>query len=373
MNVNKSINVLQLGGPAGLYGAERWILALVRNLNPDEIKSIIAVVEDDPGLPLALVKQADNKGFQTHVFKAHGKFNLDVVTQLRDYILQNDIHILHTHQYKQDLIGLMAVRGTSCKIISTPHGWSRDAGIKLQCYEILDRLVFPFFDAVVPLSPDLMAPLKNIPFLKSKLHLIENGVDTTEIEECKTIAPELQDLKQRGYFIIGYIGQLIHRKGLDILLKAASQLDSDLKWKIALVGDGPQRKDLTRLAKTLGIEEHVNYYGFRNNRLEFLNGYDVFVLPSRLEGIPRCLMEALVSKTPVISSDIPGSVELIRQDKTGHLFKKENIKDLSKAIMHIVEHSDHAVIIAEHGYNYVIQNYSSIRMAEDYQKLYTKF
>ncbi|MDY0223643.1 MAG: glycosyltransferase family 4 protein, partial [Desulfobacterium sp.] len=206
-----TIKVLQLGSPTGLYGAERWILALVRYLDSTEIESIVASIKDDPTLEVPLCREAERLGFKTRVFKAYGRFNFSAVRQLRAYIREHGIDILHTHSYKQDLIGLMATFGTECKIISTPHGWSRDAGLKLQCYEALNRAVFPLFDRVVPLSPELYRPLKRIPFLKHKLRLIQNGVDTGEILACRTIAPELVEWQAQGALIIGYIGQLVHR------------------------------------------------------------------------------------------------------------------------------------------------------------------
>jgi len=369
--MNPMINVLQLGGPAGLYGAERWILALIRNLNPKKIKSIVSVIKDDPNLPVALCKKAEKMGFETKIFTAYGKCNFSAVEQLRQYILKNDIHIIHTHQYKQDLIGLLAVRGTKCKIISTPHGWSRDAGFKLQCYEALDRLIFPFFDAVVPLSPDLYNPLKHIPFLKKKLHLIQNGVDTAEIEECTSVASELVEWKSQGYFVIGYIGQLIHRKGIDILFNAVAMLDKGIKWKMALIGDGEQKSYLEQLAKDLKIYHNVNFFGFKNNRLKFLNGFDVFVLPSRLEGIPRCLMEALAAQKIVVTSDIPGSRELIQNGKTGYSFTLEEAQNLSVKIMYVMDNSKEAHELAINGKEKIFREYSAKRMAMEYERLFS--
>jgi len=123
-------------------------------------------LQSDLNLPVALCKKAEKMGFETKIFTAYGKFNFSAVKQLRLYILKNNIHIVHTHGYKQDLIALLSSKGTNCKIISTPHGWSRDAGFKLQCYETLDRLIFPFFDAVVPLSPDLYRSIKIYSILK---------------------------------------------------------------------------------------------------------------------------------------------------------------------------------------------------------------
>ena len=165
------IRVLQLGSPTGLYGAERWILALVKYLNPERIESIIAVIRDSPELEASLCIEAKKNNIQTKIFNAYGKVNFDAVKQLRDFIRNNNINILQTHGYKTDIIGLLATFNTSCKILTTPHGWTKKPSIKLRCYELLDRLVFLFFDAVVPLSFKLYSELRKIPFLRKKLTL----------------------------------------------------------------------------------------------------------------------------------------------------------------------------------------------------------
>ncbi len=370
MTKQNPIRVLQLGSPTGLYGAERWILALIRHLDLTKVESIVGVIKDAPDLESPLIREASAMGFKTIIIEAFGKANFSAVLKLRRYIIDHKIDILHTHWYKTDIIGFLATRGTPCKIISTPHGWSRDSGFKLQCYEMMDRMIFPLLDAVVPLSPELYDSLKKIPFLQKKLTLIHNGVDTTEIEACKTVHPQLNQWNEQGVFILGYVGQLIHRKGLDILFTALSKLDKTLPWKLALVGDGDQRTFLENLAQELIISKNITFFGFQENRLEFLNGFDVFVLPSRLEGIPRCLMEAMAANRPVISSDIPGSTELIIDGQTGYLFKAEDTNHLLQQINTVAAQYNDALKIASQGKDKIFSEYSAKRMALDYELLY---
>ena len=141
---NKPIKVLQLGSPTGMYGAERWILALIKHLDPQKVTSIVGVIKDDDNQDAPLCQEAEKLGFRTQFFEAHGKINFSVIKQLREFIRQEKLDILHTHFYKTDIIGLLATRGTTCKIISTPHGWTESPDFKLRLYEAIDRMVFPF-------------------------------------------------------------------------------------------------------------------------------------------------------------------------------------------------------------------------------------
>jgi glycosyltransferase involved in cell wall biosynthesis len=369
MRSKSKIHVLQLGSPTGLYGAERWILALVKHLDPSRVTSTIAVIKDDPSLDVPLRREAEKFGFLTRVFEAYGKANWDAVRQLRHFLAEEKVHILHTHGYKQDIIALLAARGTGCKLVTTPHGWSTHADLKLKCYELFDRCLFPFFDAVVPLSEELYRPLRSIPRLNGKLRLIENGVDLSEVDSFRELASELAEWRAQGSFVIGYIGQLISRKGLTVLLQAVAKLEG-LNWRLALLGTGDQEAELRCIAGQLGLTERVEFFGFRDDRLAFLRGFDAFVLPSRLEGIPRCLMEAMAAEVPVIATDIPGCHDIVTDRETGLLFPVDEPTELAARLR--ILHSDPSLRkrMGEAGKDAVRSRYSAARMAREYEQLF---
>jgi len=367
--IQGDIRVLQLGSPKGLYGAERWILALSKYLDPDQVATWIAAIKDCPEDNVELCREADNLGIKNHIFEAFGYANPRSILLVKDFILVHKIDVLHCHGYKTDIIGYFATRGTQTKVITTPHGWSKTMDVKLWFYEILDRCLFPFLDAVVPLSEDLYQPLTKIPVLKNKLHFIRNGVDICEIDAVQQINPEMSCLKKNGNFILGYIGQLIYRKGLDVLLSALSQIKK-IPWKMVLIGDGEQRKELESQAFDLKISENVLFMGYRNDRLALLKGFDVFVLPSRLEGIPRCLMEAMAAKVAIVASDIPGCKDLIVDEQRGLLFPIDDIHALSKAIERLASDNELRQEIVDNSRRYVVENYSAYTMAGSYLEMY---
>lgn len=363
-----SIRVMHLGSPTGLYGAERWILALVRHLDPIQVDSIVSVIRDDPALTAPLCHEARELGVRTHIFEAYGRFNWSAISQLKRFLVSQNVQILHTHGYKTDSIGLLATWRTPCRLVSTPHGWSVRSGFKLKAYEAIDRAIFPFFDAVVPLSDAIRDGLKKIPFLKHNLCLIHNGVDLSEIDGENTVATEIANWKYKGYFVIGYIGQLIARKGLDTLLKAFAKLEMPKK-KLIFLGEGDQRQELKKTAANLSIQDKVEFFGFREDRLRFLKGFDVFVLPSRLEGIPRCLMEAMAAKIPVVASNIPGCTDLVEHEKTGLLFEVDNIESLLDRLTQCIN-PDVRSRLGQDARDFIVANYSASLMAQQYQKLY---
>ncbi|MGA1825627.1 MAG: glycosyltransferase family 4 protein [bacterium] len=367
--MSSKIKVLQLGNPKGLYGAERWIVTLIRYLNPKKVESCVASIKDESHLDVPLCFVAEKFGFPTKTFECYGKLNFSAVTKLREFILKHRINILHTHGYKTDLLGLLSTKGTQCKIISTPHGWTKKPDLKLLFYEILDRSIFPFFDAVVPLSEDLYRTLSRFPGLRKKLYLIKNGVDTSEIEAEKYIANEISSLKAEGALVIGYIGRLIPGKGLDILLNAVANY-AQPHWRIVIIGDGEQLSELRSMAQRLGICNQVKFLGFRSDRIAFLKGFDIFVLPSRSEGIPRCLMEAMAANVPVVASDVPGCRYLVDGKTTGLLFQTNQPKQLADSIKKLSFDSTLRANLSRNGRKLIYNQFSADRMAREYEKVF---
>ncbi len=365
------LKVLQLGSSSGLYGAERWILSLIKYFDPAKICPLVAAIVDDATDEAPLCEESRKLGFEAVTFKSSGKYSFDAVLRLRKFVQENNIDIIHSHGYKTDLFALFATIGLRCKIISTPHGWTQDPDFKLRIYEILDRLIFPFFDRVVPLSDGLMETLVNIPGLSKKLRLITNGVDIGEIDDLTDISAETIDIKEQGFFVIGYIGRLVHGKGLDVFISALAQL-KQLRWKALIIGEGEQEPELRKMVESYGLNDNVQFLGFRADRLALLKGFDVFVLPSRSEGIPRCVMEAMAAEIPVVASDIPGCKTLIDGEKTGCLFKLDNVEDLTKQLAATLLNSSVKDLYKKEGKQFVLEHYSAQRMASEYEDLFLK-
>jgi glycogen synthase len=134
-----------------------------------------------------------------------------------------------------------------------------------------------------------------------------------------------------------FVGRIVHQKGLDLLLSALSQL-RDLPWELTIVGDGPQREPLLEDAVNLGLEQRIHFAGWRRgNDLEAEYGRaNLFVFPSRHEGMPNVVLEAMASGLPVIATRIPGNEELVSAGVTGELVPPEDTAALKVALEHLL-------------------------------------
>ncbi len=364
MTGDRKIRVLQLGTSGPLYGAERWILALCRNLDARKFDCRIAAIDDDENHPPPLLAAAKAACIPGHSIGRPSSSILGTIRSLRNVIRDKQIDIVHSHGYKADVVTLAACLGLPVKTLATPHGWSRGAGWKLAAYERADRFLFRFFDAVAPLSQELLGNLPAGLGQSNHVQLISNGVDIDEIDAAMA-AKDRQ--YERQAFTIGYIGQLIARKDVRTLLHAFALLDEP-SCELVVVGEGPEKAALEKMASQLNISRRTQFTGFRNDRIALLGDFDLFILPSLEEGIPRCLMEAMAARIPVIASNIPGSTDLVVDGKTGRLFEPRNARQLAALMRKAMkgQSADMAVAARRH----IEHSYSASRMARDYEELF---
>jgi len=172
-------------------------------------------------------------------------------------------------------------------------------------------------------------------------------------------------------FTIGYIGQLISRKNMPSMLEAfALFVANQPSAQLVLIGDGEERQSLEALAQQLNIASNVQFLGFLDDRLKYLPTFNTFALTSSLEGIPRCLMEAMAAETCVTAYNIPGVDQLISHGKTGLCFPLNDSAALAQGWTQLSQDPALQASLASAGQKFVQENYSAEGMATHYQRLY---
>jgi glycosyltransferase involved in cell wall biosynthesis len=367
MVLAERIRVLQLSYGSSLYGAERWVLTLIKHLDPERVETVVGCVLDADGPDLPLIDEAKRLGFETEVIDARRNLVASGVRGLRSAIRRLGIDVLHTHGVRQDVLGLLATVGLRCRKLSTPHGWEAQPSAKERLVTVLNKLAFLSFDTVAPLSVELRDSLRPFPIRGSRIKLIGNGVDLSEVEGA--IPAALPWDGDRTIFTIGYIGRLIPGKGLEVLLEALHR-QGDPSVRCLIVGEGPEQEKLEAQAARCGLQGRVDFLGYRADRLSYLKRFDLFVLPSYKEGTPRCLMEALAAGIPCAGSRIPG-IEVVLQDGvTGYTFPAGDPAALAGVIRHTQEDKAKALTLAAAGKVLVHERFSASAMARAYEDLY---
>jgi glycosyltransferase involved in cell wall biosynthesis len=139
---------------------------------------------------------------------------------------------------------------------------------------------------------------------------------------------------------------------------------------LQLLGDGSQRQELEYQASGLACANAIEFLGFRSDRLELLSNFSLFVMTSSLEGIPRCMMEAMAVGVPVVAYDIPGVDQLVEHGKTGLLAPFGDKKALADCCKQVFDDTELAGTLSRNARDMVNKRYSAARMANEYEALF---
>jgi len=347
-----------------------WILALAKHLNPDEVNCRLAVSHETANQNLELFERFKQLGLGAHKVKMSGRFDPRAIAKLTALVRNEGIDVLHTHGYKADILGLLSAKMAGVKALATPHGFENANDLKLQTYIRLGCVALRHFDRVAPLSEGLLEDMARIRVPEQKTRFIRNGVDLQEVdlEMKRSVAPGIRSADER---VIGYVGQLSHRKNLGSMIDAFDLLCRDHEnVRLLLVGDGPKRIELQNKADTLKCGDRIEFLGYRSDRLQVVKEMDLFCMTSSLEGVPRCLMEAMAMRVPVTAFEIPGIEGLIVNGKTGLLAPFGDLHALRDCWERLLLDGHLARTLAKNGRIHIERDFSASRMADEYTQLF---
>ncbi|QSP93521.1 glycosyltransferase [Marinobacter salinisoli] len=362
-----SIRVLQFICPTGYYGAERWINALISANTDSDVEYHIAITEE-PGSSDEILRRSKLPESRQHRLPMGSKFDLRAIVALARLLKQHQIDALHSHGYKSDILGIAAAKLAGVRSVCTPHGFENADDTRLRAYMWLGGKAFRWFDRVCPLSEGIeRTVVDGYRVNHRKVRMINNGVDLTEVERAIS-EPKTRDASD---FTIGYIGQLISRKNLAATIDAFERFQHQYaSARLVIIGDGEERAPLQSRVERRGLSGSVEFLGFRDDRLAFLPTFDAFALTSSLEGIPRCLMEAMAAGVCVTAFDIPGVDALVKPGQTGVLVPFGDSEALAQAWSDLLQSRELRTGLAEAGQSWVYRKFSAEAMAEEYAALF---
>ncbi len=370
------IKVLHFICSTGFYGAEKWILALANNSDPTLVTSELVVTKERENQDLQLVRDFNALGMTSHEVKMSGRFDPRAIKTLVKLIKDQQIDILHSHGYKSDILGIIAAKVAGIKCITTPHGFEKTNDRKLEMFIAAGCRTFKYFDYTVPLSRELYADVQKYNVPDEKIVYIRNGVDLKDIAyrkpaENPVVRADNEPLNLPEKKTIGFIGQMIDRKNVSHLLDVFDKLASENSGlELVLLGDGISRAKFEEYADTLSSRDKISFLGFQTDPLSYLKTFDLFVMCSTLEGIPRCLMESMAMGVPVAAYDIAGVNQLLEHNKTGLLATLNNKNELYDCCKKLLWDEKLANEISAAAAAHINDKFSARRMAVEYTELY---
>ncbi len=385
--VLRIINRLNLGGPtynaANLtkYMEGEFETLLVAGMN-DETEQSSVFILDKMGLKPVYIKEMYRELNPFKDYKAYFK--------LRKIIKEFKPDIVHTHAAKAGAVGRLAAYHAGVPIIiHTFHGHvfhSYFGKLKTKIFLEIERYLAKKSTAIVALSEiqrdELVNDFKIAP--KEKFHIIPLGFDLHRFTEKQT---EKRKSFREQYNIddneiaIGIVGRLVPVKNHPLFLKAIKIVSQKTtqKIRIYIIGDGEERATLESLALELDLtfnnenvqEKNILTFTSWIKDIDVSNaGMDIIALTSFNEGTPVSLIEAQASGKPIVSTNVGGIKNIVKQNETALLSASNDIEAFANNLLQLIESKEKRTEMSGKGVAFVMENFSHIRLAKDMSNLY---
>ncbi len=309
-------------------GAQKYVfdLAVAAKAQGYEVSVACGMSEFDSAQPGPLVAKLRQQGIPVHFVSS---FNRDISIfndfracfEIISLIRKIKPDVLHINSSKAGGIGALAGRLTRLpKIIFTSHGLPSDEtwrpAWQIKLIRLATWLTIVLSHHIITISTPNFNELKSIRGATNKLSLIHNGVSAVAFIDKAKARKELAPQVPPRAFWFGGIGELCENKNWSAAIKAVSALPD--KIHLVIVGEGDQRTELEKLIIKLNLSDRVHLLGFVD-AAKYIQAFDVFILPSKKEGLPYVLLEAGMASLAVVASDLPGNRDIIESGQSGFL------------------------------------------------------
>lgn len=353
-------------------GMENGMVNLFNTLSPQRYRHTVVALTDYSGFRHRITAQR----VDFHALQRPPGNGLGWMVRLWRLLRQLQPDLLHTRnlaaleaQFVAAAAGIRAtVHGEHGRDVFDLHGrnWK---------YNLLRRAARPLVSNYIAVSRDLEHWLhETIGVPPRKIHQIYNGVDSVKFHP--RIGPR-PDFAHPDSIVFGSVGRMVEVKDYPALVRAFIQLmrqqpERSERARLVIVGEGPACQTCLDMLQGAGLAHLAWLPGARDDIPDIMQAIDVFVLPSRNEGISNTILEAFASGLPVIATAVGGNVELVEDGVTGRLVPSGDMAALVQALLFYL---DAPARIAEHGASarrQAEQRYSIPVMADAYAAVYDK-
>lgn len=360
-------------------GAERNTYFTIKGLDKEKYQVDLVIGGESEVIP---------KDLEINVIKINSlKRNINLISEIRAFfklyklIKESGYHLVHTHQSKAGMLGRLSAKMARTPIIvHTLHGplfYPNLNPISRWIYQKLEKFSARYTDWFISVGEDL----KNY-YLKAevgkpeKYSIIRSGMSLEKFRQAARFSEnEIVKIKKRlgpnlGDPIVGMVAALERRKGYQYAIQVAREIvKKHPRVKFLFVGEGNFRSPLEKIVERTGLKDSIIFTGFRKDVERIMACFDILILSSLArEGLPQVLVQGAILGKPIVSFDVFGASELIKEN--GFIVPLKDTKAMIQKIDYLLSDLERAKIIGEKGKNLVNENWEIETMVKKINQLY---
>ena len=348
-------------------GAERLLVDVLRNRSSVHRYTVVCLIRGG-----ILSDEIQDLGVPVVIISRRSKYDATLLLRLRKWLIAEKADVVHTHLFTADTWGRLAawLAGIRC-IFSTVHStnlW------KSRLHRLIDWLLSRISTVVIACSQEVgevLARRDHLP--RARLRVVANGIDLRRFDAVPQV-----DLRQEfgidtSMPILAVIGRLHPAKGHADLIPVLSRLSAaGRKFVCLFIGEGELTQPLHKLVADSGLERSVIFTGLRHDIPSLLGCIDIVVMPSRWEGLPMALLEAMAMRRPVVASAVGGIPNVIDNAANGLLVTPGDPDDLYQAIERLIDDAGLRDRLGSAARETIVRQYDVCVTAQAYDDLYTR-
>ena len=275
----------------------------------------------------------------------YAPYELNLTSKLVDVALHEKLNILHVHyaiphasaavSAKQ----ILATYGIDIPIVTTLHGTDITLLGKDKSFKPVIEYAINMSDAVTAVSEDLRKETLKYFNIKNEIETIPNFIDMSLYQQQADVKLRNQFAK-KDEFILTHISNFRKVKRVEDVVNIFNKVSEEIPAKLLMIGDGPERLKAEQLCRKLGITKKVKFLGKLKVIEKVLSISDVFILPSKTESFGLVALEAMASKTAIISTNSGGLPEVNIDGKTGYLSDVGDVNKMSKDAIALLNNAE---------------------------------
>jgi len=347
-------------------GPERLILDQVLAAGADTQHIVASFGTPDAAHPF--LDRARAEGVETCLIPQSSSYDPRAPGRVRAAVRQLTPDVVVGHDYKANIFLALA---TDRPRVAVVHGYTSEDS-KIRMFEAIDRRVVRSAEAVVVVSDVLRAQLLEAGVPPERIHEVPNGVNADRIaaaaHEGRASVRAALGLADEVPLVL-VLGRLSPEKGQDTAIDAFAALGRE-DVRLLLVGDGASREALELRAASHDLSGRVLFAGWRDDPWACLGAADLFLLPSRSEGLPLALLEALATGVPVVATRVGAVAEVLEDGGCGLVIEPDEAADMTSAIRTVLDDEEGARARANRGARRVREAYSVGAQARRLEAIY---
>jgi len=349
-------------------GAQKYVFDLAKNMKEEGRE--VEVVYGGHGMLAEKLEKEEIKGISIKNLGRDVNFfkEISIFFKLYKIFRKEKPDIIHLNSSKIGAIGSLVGRLAGIKkIIFTAHGFpfreDRKA-LQVLIIKFISWCTIIFSHKTICVSKKDFIDVENWPFIRNKLVIVHNGIDTD-------LKIEKRAEETRRVEVVS-IGELHKNKGFKYALQTINKLKEkvqNFKYTVFSFG-GDEKENLEKMINDLNLKDYVELIINKENHSEKLKDFDIYFMPSIKEGLPYVLLEASLNSLPMVASNTGGISEIVENNKNGFLVSPKSVEGFEEALLKLVEDKKLREDFGGEARKKVEENFSIQKMIEKTKEIY---